>query len=50
MRHPHDDNYHPIILDPRHHAIIADPPAPIASMVAGQRAWIVQRGDPCIAQ
>lgn len=54
MRHSHDDDHHPLILDPRHHAIVADPPAPIARMVASerdaQRARIVQCGDPFIAQ
>lgn len=43
MRHAHHDDYHPLILDPRYHAIIADPPAPIARMVAGQ--WLPERAD-----
>ncbi len=49
MRHAHDQYRDPLVLDPRHLAIIADPPAPISGMLADQRAAgrsrVVERAD-----
>jgi len=49
MRHAHDQHRDPLVLDPRHHAVITDAPAPVSGMLADQRAAdrsrIVERGD-----
>lgn len=49
MRHPHHPHRHPLILDPRHHAGIADASAPVADMLpdqrAADRARVVEDGD-----
>jgi hypothetical protein len=36
MRHAYDEDRHPLILDPRDHAIVADPPPPVACMLTHQ--------------
>lgn len=49
MLHAHNKDEHALVFTARHNAIVTDPPAPEAGMVARQRGseapWIVKRSD-----
>lgn len=49
MRHPHHQRRNPLLLRPRHHPAIADPPSPVSRLIprlrTAQRPRVVERGD-----